>query len=86
MTGPPGLRSVEPLSSGATNINGVDTRSVIAPALPSVDLGANATAVDYLQAAQAAPAANQTGRAQSALEKAAMLLLTRSVRLGTRPM
>jgi hypothetical protein len=48
------LPSAEPLSSGASNINGADTRSVIAPALPSVDLGANATAVDYLQVAQSA--------------------------------
>ncbi len=83
VTGLPGLPSVEPLSSAASNINGADTRSVIAPALPSVDLGANATAVDYLQAAQSALAANQTGRAQSALENAETMLLTRSVPLGT---
>jgi hypothetical protein len=83
VTGPPGLPSVEPLSPAASNINGADTRSVIAPALPSVDLGPNATAVDYLQAAQSALAVNQTGRAQSALENAETLLLTRSVPLGT---
>jgi hypothetical protein len=83
VTGPPGLPSVEPLSSGASNINGADTRSVIAPALPSADLGPNATAVDYLQAAQSALAANRTGRAQSALENAETLLLTRSVPLDT---
>jgi hypothetical protein len=83
VTGPPGLPSVEPLSSGASNINGADTRSVIAPALPPVDLGPDATAVDYLQAAQEALAANQTGRAQSALENAETLLLTRSVALDT---
>jgi len=83
VTGPPSLPSVEPLSSDASNINGADTRSMIAPALPSVDLGPNATAVDYLQAAQAALAATQTGRAQSALENAETLLLTRSVALGT---
>jgi hypothetical protein len=83
VTGPPSLPSVEPLSSGASNINGADTRSVIAPALPSADLGPNATAVDYLRAAQSALAVNQTGRAQSALENAETLLLTRSVALGT---
>ncbi len=83
LTGPPDLPSVEPLSRGASNINGADTRSVIAPALPSVDLGPNATAVDYLQLAQSALAANQTGRAQSALENAETLLLTRSVALDT---
>jgi hypothetical protein len=83
VTGPPSLPSVEPLSSGASNIDGADTRSVIAPALPSVDLGPNATAVDYLHVAQSALGANQTGRAQSALENAETLLLTRSVVLGT---
>lgn len=83
VTGPPSLPSVEPLSSGASNINAADTRSVIAPALPSVDLGPDATAVDYLRVARSALAADQTGRAQSALENAETLLLTRSVALGT---
>jgi len=83
VTGPASLPSVEPLSPDASNINGADTRSRIAPALPSVDLGPNATAVDYLQAAQAALATDQTGRAQSALENAETLLLTRSVALDT---
>jgi hypothetical protein len=82
VTGPPGLPSVEPLSSHASNITGADTRSVIAPALPSVELGRNATAVDYLQAARSALASGQTGRAQSALESAETLLLTRSVPQG----
>lgn len=82
VTGPRSLPSVEPLSQGASNINGADTRSEIAPALPSDDLGPNATAFDYLQAARSALAANQTGRAQSALENAETLLLTRSVPVG----
>ena len=82
VTGPPGLPSVEPLSQQASNINSADTRSVIAPALPPVDLGPSATAADYLQAARSALAARQTGRAQSALENAETLLLTRSVPMG----
>ena len=82
VTGPRSLPSVEPRSRDASNINGMDTRSEIAPALPPVDLGAGATAVDYLQTARAALAANQAGRAQSALENAETLLLTRSVPLG----
>ena len=82
VTGPPSLPSVEPLSPRASNITGADTRSVIAPALPPVGLGPNATATDYLRAAQSALAAGQTGRAQSALENAETLLLTRSVPLG----
>jgi hypothetical protein len=82
VTGPPGLPSVEPLSRRASNINSSDTRSVIAPALPSTDLGPNAGPADYLQAAQSALAANETGRAQEALENAETLLLTRSVPQG----
>jgi len=83
VTGPPGLPSVEPLSPRASNINGMDTRSVIAPALPSVNLGPNAGPAAYLQAAQSALAANQTGQAQEALENAETLLLTRSVSPST---
>jgi hypothetical protein len=82
VTGPPGLPSVEPLSRSASNINNADTRSVIAPALPSAGVGPNATATDYLRAAQGALASNQTGRAQEALENAETLLLTRSVPMG----
>ena len=82
VTGPPDLPSVEPLSVEASNITAADTHSVIAPALPSVDLAPSATAVDYLQAARTALAANETGRTQSALELAETLRLTRSVPLG----
>ena len=82
VTGPPSLPSVEPLSPRASNITGADTSSPIAPALPPVNLPPNATAADYLRAAQSALAAGQTGRAQSALENAETLLLTRSVPLG----
>jgi hypothetical protein len=82
VTGPPGLPSVEPVSRHASNITPNDTRSVIAPALPSSDLGPGATALDYLRAAESALASNQTGQAQAALENAETLLLTRSVPLG----
>lgn len=82
VTGPPGLPSVEASSPRASNITGSDTRSVIAPALPPVSLGPDATATRYLLEARRALAANQTGRAQSALEHAETLLLTRSVPIG----
>lgn len=82
VTGPPGLPSVQPLSRQASNINGADTRSTIAPALPSTGLGPNATASDYLRAAQSALASGQTGRAQEALENAETRLLTRATPLG----
>jgi hypothetical protein len=86
VTGMPGLPSVEPYSNRASNINSADTHSVIAPALPAVNLGPNATAADYLKAALNALAANRTGQAQTALENAETLLLTRSVPEGTTGM
>jgi hypothetical protein len=82
VTGPPDLPSIEPLSQRATNINSADTRSIISPALPSAPVGPNASAADYLQAAQSALAAGRTGEAQEALENAETLLLTRSVPQG----
>lgn len=83
VTGPSGLPSVEPLSRSASNIDSADTRSVIAPALPQPSVGPNASASAYLQAAQSALAANETGRAQEALENAETQLLSRSVPMGT---
>jgi hypothetical protein len=50
--------------------------------LPAVDVGSNATATTYLHVALNALAAEQTGRAQVALEDAETLLLTRSVAQG----
>ncbi len=82
VTGPRGLPSVEPLSRSASNINQSNTRSTIAPALPSTNLGPNATASDYLRAAENALGAGQTGRAQEALENAETRLLTRSTPMG----
>lgn len=82
VTGPPDLPSVEPLSPRASNINSSDVRSVIAPALPQPPVGPNAGPSAYLQAAQSALAANQTGQAQEALEDAETALLDRSVPPG----
>lgn len=79
VTGPPGLPSHQPLVNHPTNLGPGTTHSVISPALPSVGLGPNATAADYLQAAQNALATNRLGLAQEALENAQTLLLTRSV-------
>jgi hypothetical protein len=71
-----------PMGTHASNINGQDTRSEIAPNLPSPELGPNAGPVDYLRAAQSALAAGQTGEAQQALEQAQTRLLDRSVPYG----
>jgi hypothetical protein len=71
-----------PMGNSASNIDGRDTRSEIAPNLPSPDLGPSATPVDYLRAAQSALAAGRTGEAQQALEEAQTRLLDRSVPYG----
>lgn len=71
----------EPHSTKASNIGGTDTRSHIAPNLPAPAVGPDATSLHYLQAAQAALAANKTGEAQEAMERAETRLLDRSVAL-----
>jgi len=82
VTGPPGLPSVEPLSRSATNIDSSDVRNIVSPALPQPQVGPNAGPSAYLQAAQSALAANETGQAQEALEDAETALLDRSVPQG----
>ena len=82
VTGPSDLRSVEPLSRQASNINGADTHARDRTCAAGRHVGPNASATDYLDAARAALRARQTGRAQSALENAETLLLTRSVPMG----
>jgi len=71
-----------PMGNTASNIDGRDTRSQIAPNLPSPELGPNATPADYLRAAQGALQAGRTGEAQQALEQAQTRLLDRSVAYG----
>ena len=71
-----------PMGTRASNIDAADTRSVIAPNLPSPPVGPNAGPVDYLRAAQSALQANRTGEAQQALEMAQTRLLDRSVPMG----
>jgi hypothetical protein len=70
-----------PMGSTASNINPTDTRSEIAPNLPSPAVGDNASAPDYLVAARSALAAGKTGEAQQSLEMAQTRLLDRSVPL-----
>jgi hypothetical protein len=68
-----------PLSTGASNIGPSDTRSTIAPTLPTPALGPGAGPVQYLQAARASLATGRTGEAQQSLEMAQTRLLDRSV-------
>jgi hypothetical protein len=70
-----------PKSDKASNITEADTRSVLAPNLPSPPLGENASSRDYLAAARGALAAGHTGEAQQALEMAETRALDRSVPL-----
>lgn len=67
-----------PMSNKASNIDQADTRSTIAPNLPSPPVGDNANAADYLRAAQSALRAGRTGEAQQSLEMAQTRLLDRS--------
>jgi hypothetical protein len=71
-----------PMGTHASNIDPSDTRSVIAPNLPTPPIGPNAGAVDYLRAAQTSLQAGRTGEAQQALEMAQTRLLDRSVPMG----
>ena len=71
-----------PMGTRASNIDASDTRSMIAPNLPSPPVGPNANAVDYLRAAQSALQAGRTGEAQQSLEMAQTRLLDRSVPMG----
>jgi hypothetical protein len=68
-----------PMSTRASNIDTSNTRSSIAPNLPSPQLGPDAGAADYLRAAQASLRAGRTGEAQQSMEMAQTRLLDRSV-------
>jgi hypothetical protein len=74
--------AANPTSDNASNINGQDTLSPIAPALPEPNLAEGARPSDALRAAQGALAAGRTGEAQAALEMAETRMLDRSVALG----
>jgi len=76
-----GTGSSLPFSDRASNITPQDTRSVIAPNLPSPPLGANASVRDFLAAARSALLEGHTGEAQQSLEMAETRALDRSVPL-----
>jgi hypothetical protein len=78
----PGVGESLPRSEKSSNIAPADTRSTIAPTLPSPALGRNATTQDYLRAARAALVAGRTGQAQQSLEMAETRALDRSVAQG----
>ncbi|MBV9654813.1 MAG: hypothetical protein JOZ42_09650 [Acetobacteraceae bacterium] len=66
----PGVGPSYPASNNASNINGADSRSQVAPRLPAPAVGESASPRAYLQDAQRALAERRTGAAQEALERA----------------
>ncbi len=76
-----GTGSSQPSSDKAQNILPGDTRSDIAPNLPSPSIGDNATPHAYLVAARRALLVGKTGEAQQSLEMAETRALDRSVPL-----
>jgi hypothetical protein len=81
-----GTNNSLPTSDNASNIRRSDTRSPIAPRLPSTPLGQNGTSVQYLTAAKTALQRHRTGEAQEALEQAETRLLDRSTPQGADPL
>ncbi len=75
----PGTGQSLPLSDRASNITQSDTTSPIAPRLPSPDVSESAPPRVFLEAARRALAANRTGEAQEAMERAESRALSRSV-------
>ena len=76
-----GTGSSLPLSNNASNISPDNTRSDIAPNLPSPPIGEDAPVRDYLVAARSALIGGRTGEAQQSLEMAETRALDRSVPL-----
>ena len=71
-----------PRSNRSSNTVPGDTRSVIAPNLPSPSVDDDATSRQYLVAARQALKAGQTGKAQQSLEMAETRMLDRSTEQG----
>lgn len=76
-----------PMSPNASNITPGDTRSPIAPRLPTPPIGDDATMRQYLTDARRALTMGRTGEGQEALERAETRQLDRSVdpRLANQP-
>lgn len=75
----PGVGDSYPASNQASNVTPGDTRSRIAPRLPTPAGGQDASIPTFLRDAQTALNSRQSGRAQEALERAETAMLQRSV-------
>lgn len=73
------MHASTPVSSRASNISPADTRSNIAPALPTPMVGADSGPNAYLKAAHDALVSGRTGEAQQSLEMAETRVLDRVV-------
>jgi len=76
-----GTGASQPFSNSSSNIGPQDTKSTIAPNLPSPNIGEGASPRRYLEAARTALLVGRTGEAQQALEMAETRALDRSVPL-----
>ncbi len=74
----PGIGLSEPSSDQSSNISPYDTRSTIAPRLPTPSAGEDGNPHIFLVSARHALLVGQTGEAQEALERAETRLLDRS--------
>ncbi len=79
---PDSTAASSPRWTPASNIGATNTKSEVAPTLPTAALGDNAGTPDYLRAARAALVAGHTGLAQQSLEMAETRALDRSVAQG----
>jgi hypothetical protein len=70
----------QPASTDASNIGPANTRTLWAPSLPVPMISEDAPPAAFLKAAEQALAANRTGEAQEAMERAESRALDRSVR------
>jgi hypothetical protein len=77
-----GIGDSLPRSDKASNIVPADTRSSVAPTLPSPTIGENAASRDYLKVARASLVDGRTGQAQQSLEMAETRALDRWVPQG----
>ena len=77
-----GIGDSMPKSDKASNINGSDARSEVAPTLPRTGLGQNSAVRDYLTNARASLVAGRSGQAQQSLEMAETRALDGSVLQG----
>jgi hypothetical protein len=80
-TPPPGdLGGKQPVSNAATNTDQGNARTTWSPSLPAPAVGDEAPPTAFLDAARRAIAANRSGEAQEALERAESRALDRAVR------